>query len=341
MYPVVKVIKEISGKPALKLWAIILLFALPVSVWADENEADHTIDDDPITWVDSSHGYATDKSQALTQWMDNFFGDPIDDLEQAESFLRAEFIDDWEDEDGHNLKVRLRGKVQLPRISKRLDLVFEGEEDDDSTTPGELDENDSVGLQYELAEKKNSRFDLTLGISTSGARPGVRFRHSKNIGELSSYRFLERVQWEDDDGFYSTTQLDFYRAINDNDSLRWSNRIRYGEETDGTEWRTSLALRQRYLVDTRRPIATSAFVAINGVTEPESFTKNYKIGFLFRRQIYRDFLFMELQPAYNYRRRNVDEQRQGVWSIVFKFEIALEKDLRRKKKKKPAEDQAT
>ena len=82
-------------------------------------------------------------------------------------------------------------------------------------------------------------------------------------------------------------------------------------------------------------------MAINGVTEPESFTKNYKIGFLFRRQIYRDFLFMELQPAYNYRRRNVDEQRQGVWSIVFKFEIALEKDLRRKKKKKPAEDQAT
>lgn len=341
MYPVVKVIKEASEKPTLKFWVIILLFALPVSVWADENEEDDTIDDKPITWVDSSHVYATDKSQALTQWMDNFFGDPLTDLEQAESFLRAEFIDDWEDEDGHNLKARLRGKVQLPRISKRLDLVFEGEEDDDSLTPGELDENDSVGLQYELAEKKNSRFDLTLGISTSGSRPGVRFRHSSNIGDLSSYRFLERVQWENDEGFYSTTQLDFYRAIGKNDSLRWSNRFRYGEETDGSEWRTSLALRQRYLVDTKRPIATSTFVAVNGVTEPESLTKNYKLGFLFRRQIYRDFLFMELQPAYNYRRRNIEDNRAGVWSIVFKLEIAFEKDLRRKKKKKQKEDQAT
>ncbi len=128
MYPLVKIIKEASGKRALKLWAIILLFALPVSVWADGTEAGSNIAEQPITWVDSSHSYATEQAQALTQWMDNFFGDPIDDLEQAESFLRAELIDDWEDEDGHNFKARLRGKVQLPQISRRLDLVFSGEE---------------------------------------------------------------------------------------------------------------------------------------------------------------------------------------------------------------------
>jgi hypothetical protein len=50
---------------------------------------------------------------------------------------------------------------------------------------------------------------------------------------------------------------------------------------------------------------------------------------MFRRQIYSNFLFMELEPAYNYRRRNVDEQRHGVWSLVFTLEIALEKYLRR------------
>ena len=135
--------------------------------------------------------------------------------------------------------------------------------------------------------------------------------------------------------------MDLYRAIGEDDSLRWSNRLRYGEETDGKEWRTRLSLRQRYRMDTKRPIATSAFVSIKGVTEPESLTKNYKLGFLFRRQIYRDFLFMELLPAYNYRRRNVDEERHGVWSIMFKLEILFEKDLRRKKKKNQNKDQAT
>ena len=107
-------------------------------------------------------------------------------------------------------------------------------------------------MQYELAQKKNSRFDLTLGINTGGLRPGVRFRNSNAIGERSSYRFLERVQHEYDEGFYSTTQLDLYRAIGDDDSLRWSNRLKYGEETDGKEWRSSLSLRQRYFIDTNR-----------------------------------------------------------------------------------------
>jgi hypothetical protein len=179
----------------LKTWHIILLFAFPVLAWAGDVENNTEIDEEPITWVDSSHAYATDQSQELTQWMDNFFGDPVTDLEQAESFLRAEFIDDWEEEDGHDFKARLRGKVQLPRISKRLDLVFAGEEHGQINEEEQKDE-DSVSLQYEILENRKSRFDLTLGLTSSGLRPGVRFRHENTIGELSSYRFLERVQWE-------------------------------------------------------------------------------------------------------------------------------------------------
>ena len=327
MYPVVKVIKKTNGKRALKFLAIILLFALPVSAWADDSEANKPIDEPPITWVDSSHDYATDRAQALTQWMDNFFGDPIDDLEQAESYLRIEFIDQWEDEDRHNFKSRLRGKVQLPNISRRLNLIFSGEGNEADIGPKERNNEDSLSLQYEFLDNKSTRFNLALGITSGGLRPGVSFRNSNTIGKHSSYRFLERIQHDNNKGFYSTTQLDFYRTIDTNDSVRWSNRIRYGEETEGEEWRSSLSLRQRYLLDTERPIATSVFVTVNGVTEPEYLTKNYTLGLLFRRQIYRDFLFMELQPAYNLRRNDANENRHGVWSILFKLEIALEKDL--------------
>jgi len=326
----------------LKAWVIILLFGLSGSLWAEDklpaDDAAGNAEQGPITWVDSGHAYATDKTQNITQWMDNFFGDPINDFEQAESFLRLELIDDWEDEDGHDFKARLRGKVQLPQISKRLDLVFAGEEnlplDED-----ELDEEDSVGLQYKVLSNVKSRFDLTLGVSTGGLRPGVRFRYEQPLGELASYRVLQRVQHENDEGFYSTTQLDIYRAIGSDNSLRWGNRVRYGEETDGAEWRSSLALRQRYLIDTKRPIATSLFFVVNGVTEPEKYTKNYRLGFLFRRQVYRDFLFMEVQPAYNYRKRDISENRHHVWSIVFKLEIALEKDLRRVRKEENTQDE--
>ncbi|MEH6584526.1 MAG: hypothetical protein V7754_21520, partial [Halioglobus sp.] len=97
----------------------------------------------------------------------------------------------------------------------------------------------------------------------------------------------------------------------------------------GVEWRTRLALRQRLFEDSKRPVAINYFGVISGVTREDAFVKNYKLGVLFRRQMYRDFLFFELEPAYNLRRRQLEYEREGQWSLVFRVEIALERDLRR------------
>ncbi len=310
----------------MKTGLFIILLVISTAGHSQDVEIDN--DQEPINWVDDSHAYATDQAQALTQWMDDFFGDTVNDLEQAESFMRLQLIDDWDGEDGHNFKVRVRGKVQLPKISKRLNLVFSGAESEHIDEEERKDE-DNLSLQYNMSEGKKSRFDLTLGFSSGELRPGVRYRNEGLIGEVSSYRFLERLQYQDKEGLFSITQLDLYRALDNDDLLRWSGRIKYGQETDGMEWRSKWSLSQRYLEDTKRPIATNTFLTITGVTQDESFTKNYKLGFLFRRQIYRDFLFIELEPAYNYRRREYEDNRSSVWSMVVRLEIALEKDLRR------------
>jgi hypothetical protein len=313
----------------MNIWPFIILFL--ISGFAHSQEENTDTPEEPINWVDDSHVYATNQAQALTQWMDNFFGDPVNDLEQAESFLRLQLIDDWDGDDGHDFKVRLRGKVQLPKVSKRLDLVFAGSEEEHVDEDERKDE-DSVSLQFNLSEGNKSRFDLTLGWASSNIRPGVRYRIEGPIGEVSSYRFLERLQWEDGEGMFSTSQIDLYRALPNDDLLRWSGRIKYGEDTDGIEWRSKWALSQRYREDSKRPIATNTYLTINGVTQRDEYTKNYKLGFLFRRQMYRDFLFLELEPAYNYRRLEYEDKREGVWSMVVRLEIALEKDLRRRRK---------
>jgi hypothetical protein len=66
---------------------------------------------------------------------------------------------------------------------------------------------------------------------------------------------------------------------------------------------------------------------VNGVTDPKSYVKNYRLGVLFRRQVYRKFLFLEVEPAYNYRKQHADEKRQFAWSIALRLQIALERDL--------------
>jgi hypothetical protein len=290
--------------------------------WADDPN------DVPINWVDTSHAVVTNRAQALTEWMDAFLGDREYNAEQAESLLRLEMINEWDQDDGNSFRLRLRGKVQLPRVSRRLNLVFEGE-DGDAVSEEERREEDRVGLQYKVREGGRSRFDATLNYSSGNIRPGVRYRNENNFSDLTSYRYIQRLQYDSNEEFFTTGNFDINHKLDADAILRWANRIVWGEDTDGVEWRTRLALRERRHVNSKRPLVLSWYGSVNGVTRPDSFVKNYRLGVVWRRQVYRDFLFAEVEPAFNYRRRELEDDREGFWSIVLRLEIALERDLRR------------
>jgi hypothetical protein len=314
-----------------KIWLAALLF-IPSLAWPqdqpDEGDIPPVDGPPPVNWVDASHTYATNQAQSLTQWMDAFFGDPEYNVEQAESWLRIETDWEWDEEDGSDSGIRLGGKVQLPKISQRVSLVFSGSEESDLDRD-EREVEDRVGIQYNVRESERSRFDVTMGLAGGSLRPGVRFRNEGPLGESSNYRFTQRVQHESDEGFFSTTQLDLNRALDHNSLLRWSNRGVYGEDTLGMEWRTKLSLRHRLFEESARPTALSYYGVINGVTRPEQWIRNYRLGLVVRRQIYRDFLFMELEPVINFRRRLFEDDRDTSLGFIVRFEIALEKDLRR------------
>jgi hypothetical protein len=317
---------------------LMLLFATPAWAGAEALSPEETseqetgtleeYDESPINWVDDSHAYATDQVQALTEWMDNFFGDPNYDLEKPESLVRVVWRNDWNEEDGYNTKVRARGKLQLPKISKRLNLFFGGENGDELSND-ERKSEDRAGLLYTIDQRRRSRVDLTLGFSSIGFRPGVRFRHQGPLYDDSSYRFTQQVEYKANRGFFTTSELNFDHALTGRDLIRFSNEVIYGENTEGTEWQSTLALFQRRSVHKKDPRVFSYFVSVNGVTDP-SYVKNYRLGVLLRRQIYRPYLFVELQPAYNFSKNGVDEGRSGEWSLELNFEIALERDLRRR-----------
>ena len=320
---------------------LVTLLALTGGALADSNESlvgwTAPVPPDPnatsSNWVDTGHAYVTHQAEALTQWMDQFFGDPNYNLEQAESLLRLQLIDDWNSADGHDPKPRIRGKLQLPRISRRLDLVF-ADEASDAGNPADDELSEEVGLQYRVSDRGRNRFDFTLRAKTDGLVPGVKYRNQGPWAEDLNYRFIQRFQHESGEGLYATSQFDINYRQGANAIWRWTQRAIYGEETEGAEWRSRLAMRRRLHASSSRPVAIEYFGSVDGVTDPETEIRNYRLGFVVRRQLWRPYLFVEVEPSYNWRLQPDDIRRKGVLGAVLRLEFALQRDLARP----PAQD---
>lgn len=295
----------------------------------DSADAD-PIDDEAasITWVDNSHAYATERAQKLTEWMDGFFGDPVYDLEKPESLLRLEWENTWDEVDDYKTRLRLRGKVRLPALSERINIIFSGEDGDPSV---ERDQNneDNAEILYNLGERMRQRLDVTLGLNSSGLKPGVRYRNQGPISDNYRYRYTHRLEWEKNEGFYTTAQVNLDHVLSDTQLIRWGSRLTYGEETYGLDWRTGISYRQKFITPRLRdPFVLSMFTTMNGFTDP-SWIENYRVGMRFRRQLFRRYLFMEVEPSYNFRKREDEAHRKRAWNIVLRFEILFETGRRR------------
>ena len=277
-------------------------------------------------WVEGGHRYAARKADEMTQWVDNFFGNDERDLEQAYSRLRLRTIYDWDDRLDNEIKVRLGGKVSLPQISERLDLVFRGEDMDGFNDRGVEDaDEDRIGLQYEVgpADRRNGRFKLTVGFGSSGPKPGIKYVYQDALAETVNFRFTQRFTYDLGEGGYGSSRFVVDKALRERELIRAYTRFLYGEKTEGTEWSTSLSYARGWEGASGRVGASWLYIGADGQTEPYDFVKNYKVGMRIRRQAYKDFLFWEIEPSYNWR---IDEpyfNREGAWRIELRLEFLL------------------
>ncbi len=301
------------------------LSATDTAVAADDTLADEVIESEE-DWLEGGHEYAARKANEMTQWVDNFFGNDERDLEQANSRLRLRTIYNWDERLDNEVKFRLGGKVSLPQISKRLDLVFRGEDMDDFSNDGVEDPSeDRIGLQLQVGPKdiRKHRFDLTVGFGSSGPKPGAKYVYQDAFAEDLNFRFTQRFTYDLGEGGYGSSRFVLDKALRERELVRAYTRFLYGEKTDGTEWSTSLSYARGWQGGSGRVGATWLYVGADGQTEPYDFVKNYKVGLRLRRQAYKNFVFWEVEPSYNWR---IDEpyfDREGAWRIELRLEFLL------------------
>ena len=104
------------------------------------------VKDEDGNWIDASHHYIGSKADDLAIYLDRFFGAPIEDLESADSTVRFLTRFDYDQDEGTDIRFRLRGNVHLPRINERVSLVFNGEDEDDRNTYNDDESDNTAGF---------------------------------------------------------------------------------------------------------------------------------------------------------------------------------------------------
>ncbi|MEY4642220.1 MAG: hypothetical protein RLZZ227_2214 [Pseudomonadota bacterium] len=305
---------------------LCMLAALqPTAGYAADGEG--TVDDDgffDLGWLDRTQANASARANSLAGRVDRFFGVERSDLEAAYSSLRFGTEMRWTEGDGFEPRVRLRGRLYLPRVNERISLIFSEDKGEGASYYSQnelLNEPQStrVNLEVNLSETDKHRFDYRIGLrSNLKLRTSVRYRFEDALSENMLHRLSETVYFIDDQGFGSFTQYQIDRELNDVSLIRWSNEVRAEEDLHGLEWSTSL----NHVSSYDSNFAMIYFASASGLSD-NNFVSRYQVGARLRRSIARPWLFLEVSPAYRWDKLDALQRREGQFFASIRLEMAI------------------
>ncbi len=284
------------------------------------------------SWYDSTHAVMNTVFCEPALWFDSFYGSDrvIEEVGGTYVRWRNDFIQ--VEGQGSTFNTNLNFSVELPKISQRLKLTFEGDEDQElkDVLPGGQDEQatSTLGFRFDIKDTDRSKFNISVS-----AKPRIRarYRYTYPVSETFLMRFTQEIQNEKGVNG-ARTRFDFEKAIQPNKLFRATTEGFISEEFDGVEWSQAFSLFQRLSQKSSVSYESSAV----GITRPETLVTNYRLGIRYRQNIHRDWLFFEVTPDVTWPiglsedRETVLEDRHSVYSIIIRLEVHFANMRKRK-----------
>ena len=211
---------------------------------------------------------------------------------------------------------KVRASLRLPKASKKLKLLFEGEQEEsieDAVPANEEDVKTDIGILYELLRSPRANINLKLNLSP---KLSLRYRYAYPFTDTFLTRFTQ-VLFRADGDYGSETRLELEKRMNENVLLRWTNIIEDIHSVSGATRTSALVLFQK-LSDIS---ALSYESSVIEQTIPETYNTNARIGIRYRRNFYRKWLFYELAPEVTWPREFITDERQQIAAFLFRLEI--------------------
>ncbi|MDC5855755.1 hypothetical protein [Vibrio europaeus] len=266
--------------------------------------------------LDSAFSYVNTKLCEPAIWFDSFFVDErVDQDARASSTVRWRNDFSYVEGEGYKFKTRFKARFHLPKVTKRLKVVFESDEEDDLFDlfpQTSEDAENTFGLRYDWLSKERYSFNVKVN-----ARPGIegRFRYTYPINDEWLLRVTQKL-YQKKSVTGESTDIDLDYSINRDFLLRWSNYAQWESDIKGWEVGTGFTLYQ-HISDHQ---ALSYQLSTTGTNRPFHYITNTHASVTYRQNVWRTWLFYELIPEYNWNREE-DTQREGEAKMTFRLEI--------------------
>ena len=267
-------------------------------------------------------------------WFDHLFGDYRLDEELEATHGRALVGVIWDEQYGLEDDLRFRARLHFPRMERRLnafigrddreDLLEDAQRRGATSLPTMFDPTDDewlVGLGYRPISGGGSG-DLDFDVGMNFDFPiepfaRARYKHRRFLSDTDLVRFRHALFWEREDGWGLSTRIDYEHAFAGGSMMRWRGAGKISDITLGADWFTELSYYHR--LGRRRALAHQ--IGANGETDAPILVENYFVRVIYRQQILREWLFLEIGPGMAWRRDVRGEPRDSVPILRFGVEM--------------------
>lgn len=252
-----------------------------------------------------------------------------DEYEATNGSLSAGAL--WDQRDGLDPTVRFSFRMKLPQLNDRFNVFIgrvDREEhvtelrDDFDALPRQFghQEDDALllGLGYRQPAHGAGYFDFDAGTELDfPLDPYIkgRYRITLPFFERNVLRLRETVFWQQSERSGVTSRIDLDRLLAERFLARWTGSATWTQNTEGVRWRSSATVFQN--LGAGRALAYQ--LEASGETRRDVALEDYGFRLVFRRRIFRDWLFLELQSSISWPRETLLETRErnlGVGAAV-------------------------
>ena len=290
------------------LWlsVVMLLCVCPLavaSVAGEESSGESGMGAIIEKWVNIAHQKISNRILRTSERFDTFFGDERVKEEQEATQLVVIPTLTFSEGEQVEFTCPLTFNVALPHLKKRWHLMVETiltEEDtgNDEGTEDDVKGNDvSVSLRYKILQQARPWLSFDTGVKFEPdniIKPfeRLRFRHVFDL-EPWALRLIQVILWIEDEGWGESSQFDIDRKLRQNLLFRISNQARWSENSEGLEFSQTYSL--RWQLSGRRALGLELFA--KGQTRPSLTMDEYRVSAIFRRRLYKNWIFSEIESG--------------------------------------------